>query len=64
VCASGLGVAVLPRPLGDRTPGLQLLDPDEPPPGRDIWMGYHQDMRQMDRLRALADLASSMIGSE
>ena len=64
VCASGLGVAVLPRPLGDRAPGLQLLDPDEPPPGRDIWMGYHQDMRQMDRLRALADLASNMIGSD
>lgn len=64
MCASGLGVAVLPRPLGDRIPGIRLLDPDEPPPGRDIWMGYHQDMRNMDRLRALADLASNMIGSE
>jgi DNA-binding transcriptional LysR family regulator len=63
MCASGLGVAVLPRPLGDQLPTLRLLDPDEPPPGRDIWMGYHQDLRQMDRLRALADLASSMIGS-
>jgi molybdate transport repressor ModE-like protein len=62
MCASGLGVAVLPRPLGDRTLGLQLIEPGEPPPSRDIWMGYHQDMRQMDRLRALADLASSMIG--
>ena len=64
MCAQGFGVAVLPRSLGDQVPALKLLDPDEPPPGRDIWMGYHQDMRQMDRLRALADLASSMIGSE
>lgn len=63
MCAKGLGVAVLPRVLGDSVPGLRLLDEDEPPPGRDIWMGYHQDMRQMDRLRALADLASNMIGA-
>jgi molybdate transport repressor ModE-like protein len=64
MCATGLGVAVLPRPLGDQIPGLQLLDSDQPPPGRDIWMGYHQDMRQMDKLRAVADLASIMIGSD
>jgi DNA-binding transcriptional LysR family regulator len=62
MCAKGLGVAVLPRVLGDSVSGLRLLDEDEPPPERDIWMGYHRDMRQMDRLRALADLASSMIG--
>lgn len=62
MCAQGLGVAVLPRALGDQLPALQRLDTDEPPPGRDIWMGYHHDMRQMDRLRALADLADEMIG--
>ncbi len=64
MCAMGQGVAVLPRVLGDQVPGLRLLDPQDPPPGRDIWMGYHQDMRQMDSLRAMADLASSMIGAE
>ncbi|WP_460124303.1 LysR family transcriptional regulator [Pseudomonas sp. S2_C03] len=64
MCAMGQGVAVLPRVLGDQVPGLRLLDPQDPPPGREIWMGYHQDMRQMDSLRALADLASSMIGAE
>lgn len=63
MCAKGLGVAVLPRVLGDQVPGLRLVDPEDPPPGRDIWMGYHRDMRQMDRLRALADLASSMVGA-
>lgn len=64
MCAMGQGVAVLPRVLGDQVAGLRLLDPQEPPPGRDIWMGYHQDMRQMDSLRALADLASSIIGGQ
>lgn len=64
MCAQGQGVAVLPRALGDRSAALRLIDPHEPPPGRDIWMGYHQDMRQMDSLRALADLAASMIGAQ
>lgn len=63
MCALGLGVAVLPRALGDQLPALRLLDTGEPPPGRDIWMGFHHDMRQMDRLRALADLAGEMIGT-
>lgn len=63
MCALGLGVAVLPRVLGDQLPALRRVDTDEAPPGRDIWMGYHQDMRQMDRLRALADLAGEMVGT-
>lgn len=64
MCALGLGVAVLPCVLGDQSPSLKRLDMGEELPGRDIWMGYHQDMRQMDRLRALADLASEMIGGD
>jgi molybdate transport repressor ModE-like protein len=63
MCAQGLGVAVLPRPLGDQLPGLRLLEVDGVLPSRDIWMGYHQDMRRMDRLRALADLAVEVIGA-
>ncbi|KIY39907.1 LysR family transcriptional regulator [Pseudomonas sp. 10-1B] len=63
MCGMGLGIAVLPRPLGDKLAHLQLLDIGGQPPGRDIWMGYHHDMRQMDRLRALADLAGDMLGS-
>ncbi|TFY86244.1 LysR family transcriptional regulator [Pseudomonas nabeulensis] len=64
MCAKGLGVAVLPRALGDQLPALSLLEVEEPPPSRDIWMGYHQDMRQMDRLRALADLVVEMMGAD
>jgi len=64
MCALGLGLAVLPRSLGDQLPSLTRIDLGEAPPSRDIWMGYHQDMRRMDRLRALADLTSEMLGGD
>jgi hypothetical protein len=56
-----MGVAVLPQPLGDTTPGLQRIATSDFPPSRDIWVGYHQDLRHMDRLRALLDLADRML---
>lgn len=63
MCLRGLGVAVLPRPLGDARPGLQRIDtPDQPPP-RDVWVGYHQDLRHMDRLRAMLDIADAMLSA-
>ncbi|WP_454253757.1 LysR family transcriptional regulator [Pseudomonas sp. Marseille-Q7302] len=62
MCRRGLGVAVLPRPLGDATTGLQLIESLGSPPSRDIWVGYHQDLRHMDRLRALLDIAEEVLG--
>ncbi|KIZ48791.1 LysR family transcriptional regulator [Pseudomonas oryzihabitans] len=62
MCRRGLGVAVLPRPLGDATAGLQLIERFGSPPSRDIWVGYHQDLRHMDRLRALLDIAEEALG--
>jgi DNA-binding transcriptional LysR family regulator len=56
MCAQGTGIAVLPRPLGDRLAGLRLIDLGEPPPGRDTYVGYHRDLRRLARLRALLDL--------
>jgi DNA-binding transcriptional LysR family regulator len=56
MCAAGAGLAVLPRPLGDSTPGLVSVNLGEPPPGRDVWLGYHRDLRALQRLRALVDL--------
>jgi DNA-binding transcriptional LysR family regulator len=63
MCAQGLGVAVLPRPLGDAVSGLQRIETAEQPPGRDIWVGYHHDLRHMDRLRALLDIADTMLAN-
>lgn len=61
MCVRGMGIAVLPRPLGDAIPGLQRIDTPDEPPGRDVWVGYHQDLRHMDRLRALLDIADAML---
>lgn len=55
MCAAGVGLAVLPAPLGDATPGLCRIDLGETPPGRDMWMGFHRDLRRLARLRALID---------
>jgi len=56
LCADGAGLAVLPRPLGDATPGIVAIDLGEAPPGRDTFVGYHKDMRRLARMRALLDL--------
>lgn len=63
MCLQGAGIAVLPRPLGDAIPGLRLLDAGEAPPTRDIWVGYHQDLRHMDRLRAMLDIATNTLST-
>ena len=56
LCAGGGGLAVLPRPLGDRDRRLVALDIGASPPGRDTYVGYHRDLRRLARLRALLDL--------
>lgn len=63
MCLNGLGIAVLPRPLGDAISGLQRIDMPEQPPNRDIWVGYHQDLRHMDRLRVMLDIAGTMLSN-
>ncbi|HVJ34089.1 MAG TPA: LysR family transcriptional regulator [Terriglobia bacterium] len=57
MCGMGLGIAVLPRPVGDQIIGIRRLDLAEDPPHREIWMGYHRDLRRLHRLRAFVDLA-------
>jgi DNA-binding transcriptional LysR family regulator len=63
MCLRGAGLAVLPRPLGDAIEGLQRIDAVGPPPGRDIWVGYHRDLRRMDRLREFLDIADGILAA-
>lgn len=63
MCAAGGGVAVLPRLLAEATPGLERVELGEPPPGRDIWVGYHQDFQRQPRLRVLLDAAEAAFAS-
>lgn len=61
MCLRGRGVAVLPCPLAEQVDGLHRIDLFGEPPSRDIWVGYHQDLRHMDRLRALLDIADRLL---
>ncbi|MBT2188274.1 LysR family transcriptional regulator [Sphingobium sp. H33] len=61
-CAEGIGLAVLPKRLGDATAGIEQLDVGAAPPGREMWMGYHRDLRRLPRLRALVDFIVEVLG--
>ncbi|BAN27304.1 LysR family transcriptional regulator [Caballeronia insecticola] len=63
MCAQGAGFAVLPCPLGDADTRLKRFELDEAPPGRDVWLGYHRDLRRVARLRALLDETMSSLGA-
>lgn len=63
MCAQGIGVAVLPVPLGDSLPEVVRLDLGDEPPGRDVWFGYHRDLRRLGRLRALIDVVVARLGN-
>ncbi|QYY28237.1 LysR family transcriptional regulator [Cupriavidus pinatubonensis] len=62
MCAERGGFAVLPCPLGDATPGLRRIDLGEAPPGRDVWMGCHRDLRRLTRLQALMAMTTECLG--
>ena len=63
MCAEGVGLAVLPRPLGDGMDGLRLVKTEAPPPSRDVWLGFHRDLRRLRRLRALVDTCVEQLAS-
>ena len=56
MCAQGVGVAVLPTALGDAFGELKRINLGEPPPSRDTWLGYHKDLKRLNRLRSLLEL--------
>jgi len=59
----GIGMACLPRVVGDRTPGLRLLRPPSAAPERTLWLGVHRDTRNAPRVRAVATfLAEALAG--
>jgi DNA-binding transcriptional LysR family regulator len=63
LCAAGIGVAVLPCLLAERIGGLQRFELGEAPPTRDVWIGYHRDLRRLGRLRTFLDLTVAMLKS-
>ncbi|WP_296611440.1 LysR family transcriptional regulator [Sphingomonas sp.] len=63
-CAEGIGIAVLPSALGDNQPQIERLDLGGAPPSRDVWMGYHRDLRRLPRLRALVDFTVELLAGD
>ena len=62
-CAAGAGVAVLPCLLGDLIPTIKRLDLGDTPPGRDVYIGYHRDLRHLGRLRAFIAHVIESVGN-
>ena len=57
MCGRHVGIAALPRPVGDQIGSIRRLDLGEEPPSREIWLGYHRDLKRQHRLRTFVDLA-------
>jgi DNA-binding transcriptional LysR family regulator len=58
---AGMGVALLPRFIGDGDAALVMLPSPEPPPCRDIWMVVHNDLRRAPRIRAVMDFLIEVV---
>ena len=52
---AGLGIACLPCFLADGRPGVVRLTEPGDAPTREIWLGVHEDLRHMPRIRAVID---------
>lgn len=52
---AGLGRALLPAMVGDRTPGLSRLDGGRCQLTRELWLVVHPDLRKLDRVRVVMD---------
>lgn len=59
LCALGQGLAILPVAVGHATPGLKVVELEESPPERNLWLGYHRDLRNLKRLRELINMLSN-----
>jgi DNA-binding transcriptional LysR family regulator len=60
LASTGIGIACLPRLIGDGSPNLRRLHPPGAAPSRPLWLGVHSDVRGLPRVRAtfsfLADI--------
>ena len=59
--AAGIGIACLPRFMGDATSGLRLLPTPGPAPTRVLWVGVHGDARATPRVKACIEFLATGI---
>jgi DNA-binding transcriptional LysR family regulator len=58
---SGVGLAALPRFLGDHDPRLTRHDTGRKPAGREVWLVVHRDLRRAPAVRAVASFLESCL---
>jgi len=58
---TGVGLAVLPRFLGDPDPSLERCDLTPAPPSREVWLLVHRDLRQTPLVRAVMEFLTDCI---
>ena len=63
-CARSNGIAILPRAIGDDLEGLKIVKFPTRPPGRSVWLGYHRDLRNLARLRALIKFVTEALQAD
>lgn len=62
LAAAGIGIACLPRCLGDASPALRRLDTPVPGPTRQLWLGVHRASRSTPRIRVTLDIIAQSLG--
>jgi len=61
---AGVGVAGLPRFLGEREGDLVRIDEGVPSFWRDIWLIVHRDLRKTPAIRAVMDFVTAVIAED
>lgn len=59
---AGVGIAALPRFLGDRDEGLVRVAVSPKPPARECWLVVHSDLRRAPAVRAVMDFLAETLG--
>ncbi len=60
---TGIGLAVLPRFLGDGDPRLKRYPAAPEPPSRDVWLLVHRDLHRTPLLRAVMEFLADCMKS-
>lgn len=61
---AGLGLAALPRFLGDPDPSLERLPVDAAAAARELWLLVHPDLRRSARIRVVLDYLAQLMRAE
>lgn len=59
----GAGVALLPALLANSLGGLERVEFDDAPPGRELWLLMRPDVARLARVRVVADYLVELFGS-